>query len=158
MNSIKLFPRVVRSFVQDIHAAPEDVFPLLCPEREKDWLPGWDARMIHSISGVAERGAIFETAHASGRTVWIVTEYDPPRRVAFARWQPDGVVVHIEIVLGRSASGGTAVCISYASTAVTPDGAAVVAGMDEESWLKNMVFWQESMNAWFAEKLQRRRA
>ena len=157
MNAIKLFPRIVRSFVQDIHAAPEEVFPLLCPEREKDWLPGWDAQMIHSASGVAERSAVFDSPHASGRTVWIVTEYDPPRRVAFARWQPDGVVAHIEIGLGRRESGRTAVCISYTSTAVTSAGAAVVASMTEASWLENMSFWQESMNAWFAEK-QRRRA
>jgi hypothetical protein len=141
-------PRLVRSFVQDIHAPIEEVFPLLCPEREKNWLPGWDARMIHSASGVAERGALFETQHDAGRTLWIVTEYDPPRRVAFARWQPDGLVVHIEIMLARQHAGGTAVCISYTSTAVDETGAAVLAGMSEEAWLKNMTFWQESMNAW----------
>ncbi len=48
--------------------APEEVFPLLCPELEKAWLPGWDYRMIHSASGVAERGAVFETPHALGTT------------------------------------------------------------------------------------------
>ena len=142
-------PRLIRSFVQDIRATPEQVFPLLCPEREKEWLPGWDARIIHSVSGVAERGAVFETQHAAGRTLWIVTEYDPPRRVAFARWQPDGIVVHIEIVLARSQVGRTAVCICYTFTAESATGSAAIASMDEEGWLKNMSFWQESMNSWF---------
>ena len=100
-SSSSAAPRLVRSFVQEIHALPERVFPLLCPEREKEWLPGWDARMIHSASGVAELGAVFETQHEAGRTLWIVTEYDPARRVAFVRWQPDGVIVHIQIVLER---------------------------------------------------------
>ena len=85
--------RITRSFVQRIHASPEDVFPLLCPELEMAWLPGWDYRMIHSASGVAERGAVFETAHVLGKTRWIVAEHDAPRRVAFVRWQPDGLMV-----------------------------------------------------------------
>jgi hypothetical protein len=143
-------PRLVRTFVQDILAPPEAVFPLLCPEREKEWLPGWDVRMIHSASGVAERGAVFETAHPAGRTLWLVAEYDPPRRIAFARWQPDGLLVHIEIVLARTHSGGTAVGICYTFTAVNEAGASALAAMGEEAWLKNMSTWQASMNAWFA--------
>jgi hypothetical protein len=105
--------------------------------------------MMHSASGVAERGAVFETQHDAGRTLWIVTEYDPPRRVAFARWQPDGLVVHIEITLARQHAGSTAVCISYTYTAVDQQGVAALAGMGEDAWLKTMAFWQESMNTWF---------
>jgi hypothetical protein len=104
--------------------------------------------MIHSASGVAERGAVFETRQEAGRTLWIVTEYDPPRRIAFARWQPDGLVVHIEITLARHHAGSTAVCISYTSTVVDAELAAL-ASMSEAAWLEKMAFWQESMNAWF---------
>ena len=144
-----LASRVVRSFVQHIHASPEEVFPLLCPEREKAWLPGWDYRMVHSASGVAERGAVFETAHASGTTRWIVTEHDAPRRVCFARWQPDGLVVHIEINLGRHFDGTTAVCIEYTSTPTDEASRAILAASSEKDWLDNMSKWEGSMNAWF---------
>jgi hypothetical protein len=147
--------RIVRSFVQQIHASPEQVFPLLCPEREKEWLPGWDARMIYSHSGVAERGAVFESAHPAGHACWIVTEYDSPRRVAFARWQPDGVVVHIDISLGRHNESGTAVCIAYIYTAFNQAGVVALAAMTPEAWLNNMSFWQESMNEWFAKQESR---
>lgn len=143
-------PRLVRTFVQDILAAPEAVFPLLCPEREKEWLPGWDARMIHSASGFAERGAVFETSHGDARTLWLVAEYDPPRRIAFARWQPDGVLAHIEIVLARRHTGGTAVGICYTFTAVDGSGAKTIGAMGEDAWLENMSAWQAHMNAWFA--------
>ena len=145
-------PRLVRTFVQDILAPPEAVFPLLCPEREKEWLPGWDARMIHSASGFAERGAVFETAHADGHTLWLVAEYDPPRRIAFARWQPDGLIVHIEIVLARQHTSSTAVGICYTFTAVNEAGAKTLAAMGEDAWLKNMSAWQANMNAWFAKQ------
>jgi hypothetical protein len=150
MREPSLAPRVVRNFVQNIVAPPEAVFPLLCPEREKEWLPGWDARMIHSASGVAERGAVFETAHAAGYTRWLVAEYDPPRRIAFARWQPDGLLVHIEIVLMRQHAGGTAVGVCYTFTAVDETGANTLAGMGEDAWLENMRVWQARMNEWFA--------
>jgi hypothetical protein len=152
--------RIVRTFVQTIHATPDRVFPLLCPEREKEWLPGWDARMLYSASGVAERGAVFQTRNDAGRTLWIVTEYDPPRRVAFARWQPDGIIVHIEISLGLHHDKSSAVCISYTYTAVDEAGTTSLAGtslvaMTEESWLRTMSFWQESMNEWLEKQLRR---
>ena len=150
MPAPSVAPRLVRTFVQDIVAPPEAVFPLLCPEREKEWLPGWDARMIHSVSGFAERGAVFETTHADGRTLWLVAEYDPPRRIAFARWQADGLVAHIEIVLTRRHTGGTAAGICYTFTAVSEIGASTLAAMGEEVWLKNMTAWEAHMNAWFA--------
>jgi hypothetical protein len=152
MREPALAPRLVRTFVQDILAPPEAVFPLLCPQREKEWLPGWDARMIHSASGVAERGAVFETAHVAGRTLWLVAEYDPHRRIAFARWQPDGLLVHIEIVLARKHTGGTAVGICYTFTAVTDAGANALAAMGEDAWLENMGTWQARMNEWFAKE------
>jgi hypothetical protein len=144
--------RVTRSFVQHILASPEEVFPLLCPELEKAWLPGWDYRMIHSASGVAERGAVFETPGARGPTRWIVTEHQPARRVSFARWQPDGVMVHIEINLGRRHDGDTAVCVEYTYTPTDDASRAILAGSTEKEWLDNMAHWEGSMNAWLANR------
>jgi hypothetical protein len=148
MNPPVLSARLTRHYVQKIRATPEEVFPLLCPELEKAWLPGWEARMLHSESGVAERGAVFETATAT----WIVTEHDAPRRVAFARFQKDRVVVHIEIVLGRHLDGDTAVCITYTSTPTDDASRAILAAARESDWLDTMRFWEGSMNAWFDKK------
>lgn len=145
-------PRLVRSFVQLIHAPPEEVFPLLCPEREKDWLPGWDYRMIHSDSGVAEPGAVFSTSHPAGTTTWLVIAHEPSRRVAFARFQPDGLIVHIEITLGRHVDGTTAVCIEYAYTPTHDASRAILAAFTDQEWLDTMAHWQGSMNAWFEKK------
>ena len=144
--------RLTRAYVQHIKACPEEVFPLLCPEREKEWLPGWDYRMIHSVSGVAEHGAVFETAHAIGATRWIVTEHQAPKRVAFARWQPDGVMVQIEIMLGRHSDGTTAVCIEYTWTPTDDASRAILAAAGEKDWLENMAHWEGSMNEWFRDR------
>ncbi len=104
--------------------------------------PGWDARMLHSKSGLAESGAVFETRHERGTTIWLVTDHIPAERVCFARWQPDGVLVHIEITLGRRHDNSTAVCICYTYTATSEDGSDVLAAMSEAQWLDTMAFWE----------------
>ena len=152
MDQATLAPRLIRTFVQRIAATPEQVFPLLCPEMEKRWLSGWDYRMIYSRTGVAERGAVFETSSANGKTVWVVTEYDPARRIGFVRWQPDGLVVQLEISLGQHHNHETAVSISYTYTAIDERGAPVLSAMDDKGWLETMAHWEGSMNAWFAKQ------
>ena len=55
--------RVVHEFTQTNSAAPEKVFPLLCPVREDDWLPGWKYQlwiMIGSRSASRISGSIPE--------------------------------------------------------------------------------------------------
>ena len=46
-------------FVHRVPAPPAEVFPLLCPVREHDWVEGWQAEVLHSESGVAELGCVF---------------------------------------------------------------------------------------------------
>lgn len=76
-----------------VGSAPvEEVFPLLCPVREHDWIPTWKADMLWSESGLAEEGAVFKT----GDETWIITEYEPMKRVNFVRYNPD-VVTRLEI-------------------------------------------------------------
>ena len=54
--------RKVVSHVMQLAASPGEVFPLLCPVREYEWIDVWQCEMIHSASGVAEAGAVFRTA------------------------------------------------------------------------------------------------
>jgi hypothetical protein len=37
-----------------VPAAPDRVFPLLCPVLEYRWIPTWRCEQLHSESGVAE--------------------------------------------------------------------------------------------------------
>lgn len=77
------------------------VFPLLCPVRESEWLEGWKASVIHSLSGVVEKDAVFSTPHKSGsNTIWAVTHYDQEAfQVNFARVTDEVEVVFITIEL-----------------------------------------------------------
>jgi hypothetical protein len=104
-------------------AAPADVFPLLCPVREREWVDGWDADVLHSTSGLAELGCVFVARLAGGReATYVVTRYEPPRDIAFAIF--DGAVVEtlgIELVAAR---GGTDMTWTRAFTGLSPAGNA----------------------------------
>jgi hypothetical protein len=142
-------PRVVQHYVQQIDAPPAVVFPLLCPVRESEWLPGWQCELLHTASGLAEMDAVFATSHADGRTVWTITCHEPPARIGFVRWQPDGVLVAIDIQI-TSNTGGSAVAIRYCHTALDARGEQALAQLNDADWHARMTFWQESMNRWLA--------
>lgn len=140
--------RLIRTHRQTINASPERVFPLLCPVREREWLPGWTCRIVHSRSGVAEPGAVFTTVDARGETVWLISEHVAPRRVAFVRFEPDGVVVWCEIALSARGDGRSCVDITYTYTAVGDAGEAALAAQTEAGWRQMQAYWESSMNDW----------
>lgn len=75
---------------QRVAAPPVEVFPLLCPVREYDWIPEWDCRLVYTESGLAEPGCIFQTDRPAdgGLDTWIVSHYQAPRHIAFVRINP----------------------------------------------------------------------
>lgn len=76
--------RTVHQYRHRIDAAPERIFPLLCPVRDYDWIASWRCEIVYSQSGVAELGCIFTTDFSGeGRSVWTVSRYEPNRRIEF---------------------------------------------------------------------------
>jgi hypothetical protein len=100
--------RVERSAEIRVSAPPEKVFPLLCPVREYDWIPGWSCGMIYSESGRAELGAMFETRMMPfGRELWTCVLYEPPRRIGYLFTHGSRIAVQLELEL-EARDGGTA--------------------------------------------------
>ena len=152
-----LAPRLIRDYRQTLHAAPERVFPLLCPERERDWLPGWEAHWIHSTSGLAEPGAVFATRGATGdapEVIWVVAEHRPPTHLHFVRWHPGEMVVDLQLDL--QPAGGDApvhmtwLDIRYTFTALSAAGGARIEAITAAQWQEQMTFWETSLNRWLA--------
>lgn len=83
-----------------VQASPADVFPLLCPVREYDWLESWRCEIVHTESGVAEEDCIFRTElPGQGRMTWAVSRYEPPRAIEFTCFVPDSHVMRLKIAL-----------------------------------------------------------
>lgn len=69
--------RVTRTWTQRLIGTPEEVFPLLCPVREADWIQGWDPIVVVSETGIAEADCVFTTAAAPTDSVWYITRHEP---------------------------------------------------------------------------------
>jgi hypothetical protein len=140
--------RVTRSYRQTIFAAAKEIFPLLCPVREADWLDGWQYEMIYSESGLAEEGAVFSTPHHdTNQTIWIVTKYDTQNYVIeFARFTPESRTCILKITVTDANNNHSHVDISYTYTALTEMGNSFIDRFTQESFLKSVQFWEDAMN------------
>lgn len=71
----------------EVKAPAGQVFPLLCPVREYEWIPHWSCRLIYSESGYAEAGCVFQTDSGAeyGVETWVVSHYENNAKIAFVR-------------------------------------------------------------------------
>jgi len=125
--------RVTRKAVLHFHAPPANVFPLLCPERERDWIAGWDYTMVYSQSGYAEPGCVFTTLLPDeGLTIWMFTEHVPDRRVVVSRITPGLFTILWEMDLLEPTPGDTDLTITWTVTGLSEAGNRFVeTGLDE---------------------------
>jgi hypothetical protein len=140
--------RATHEYRQTNLGAPEKVFPLLCPVREADWVPGWQYRLIYSQSGVAELGCVFTTPNENApETVWVVAEYDPSAfRIAFAWVWPGLVAAQIRISLRSRSPDITEADIRYSYTGLSPEGNREVARYNESWFRHKMQSWEKAIN------------
>lgn len=140
--------RVSYKYTQTNGAPPDRVFPLLCPVREAEWVPGWKYRLMYSESGVAEDGCVFTTPNDHGpETVWMVTHYDPAAfQVAYAWVQPGMIATQLRISLALAAGGTTSACIRYFYTGLSPAGNAVIDRYTREWFRGKMQSWEKAIN------------
>ncbi len=140
--------RITKEYRQTINAAPEKVFPLLCPVREADWLDGWRYNMIYSESGLVEEGAVFSTPYEGEEdTVWIVTKHDSKTyKVEFARFTYNSRTCVLKIAVKSKDEISSFVDISYTYTGITDAGNNFIENFTEETFLEAVTFWEKSMN------------
>ncbi|MBP1631365.1 MAG: hypothetical protein H6Q15_2258 [Bacteroidetes bacterium] len=137
-----------RIYKQINNAKPEDVFPLLCPVREKDWVDGWDYKMIFSKSGLIEKDCVFSTSHhGNEETIWYVTDYDKDKfKLEFVRVTPHEEVVKINIYLVDNGNGTTTSIISYQYTGLNESKNEWIEDKLDIEFKNNMIEWEKAIN------------
>ena len=140
--------QVSKTYQQVNQAAPEVVFPLLCPVREKSWLDGWDYTMIYSVSGLIEEGCVFSTPHhGKHNTIWYVTVCDKVNyKIEFVRVTPEEEVVRINIGLTGRDDGTTTTTITYQYTALNEEKNEWLKTQFEDSFRESMIWWEKAIN------------
>ena len=126
--------RVKREFREKISATPSEIFPLLCPVREYDWLDGWSCEMIYSDSGVVENNCIFTSSFPAGdKQTWITTSHDAENySKEFLVINPDSRVMRFGVSLRDCGNSTTEAHWTMLITALNEQGNTLVEGYTEE--------------------------
>lgn len=137
-----------RTYKQINNAPPDVVFPLLCPVREKDWIDGWDYKMIFSKSGLIEKDCVFSTPHhGKEQTIWYVTVHDKENyTIEFIRVTPNEEVVKINIYLEDNGNGTTTTNITYQYTGLNETKNAWIKDELDMEFKENMIEWEKAIN------------
>ncbi len=149
MNHLSFIPvRRTFAYQQQYSGTTRQVFPLLCPEREKDWLDGWQYEMIYSESGLIEQDCVFMTnSNGNQPTIWIVTQYDQSNKcIEFVRFSPEECVAKIQIDLEEASAEKCLDNISYQYTALNAKQADFIENHMEEFFIQSMQWWEKALN------------
>jgi hypothetical protein len=135
--------RFARSGVIQCNATVEEVFPLLCPKREEEWIPGWECETIWSSSGYNEEGAVFRTVKPYGTELyWATLQYDIGNRVVdFLITAPRFFIFRFKIALREIGDGCLSISFSQVFTSISEEGNDYLdryANEDFEERLKNL--------------------
>ena len=144
--------QVSKTYKQINNAKPEVVFPLLCPVREKEWIDGWDYKMIFSKSGLIEKDCVFSTPHHENEeTIWYVTVHDTVNyKLEFVRFTLNEAVVKINIKLDDNGNGTTSSNITYQYTALNESKNSWIKEKFDIEFKENMIWWEKAINYYIA--------
>jgi hypothetical protein len=138
--------RVSRTYTQKLVAGPAEVFPLLCPVREADWIEGWDPLVVITGCGVAEPDCVFVTPAAPHDAIWYITRHEPESgSIQMLKITPGVTACRLDIKVGP-ASGGAEATISYTHTSLGPAGDEFVKSFTAEYYQLFMQEWEARIN------------
>lgn len=137
-----IYKRKIMPSTVVIKAAIEDVFPLLCPERERDWLPGWDYEMVHSNSGIIELGCIFKNFMDGKKVTWVCTTHDKKDyKIYFIQYFDSVMVGELGLSLSVIDEKTTKMEITNIRTALNEVGNELLEGFSDKDFSE---FWNNA--------------
>ena len=138
--------RASRRYTQRLVGTPAEVFPLLCPVREADWIDGWDPSLVVSSSGIAEPDCVFTTATSPADAIWYVTRHEPQAGfIEMLKITPGVTACRLTIRL-RAVGDGSEAVVTYTHTSLGPQGDAFVAAFTEDHYRTFMQDWEARLN------------
>ena len=106
----------------DVALPPDEAFVLFTPRGEQRWVDGWQPVFPAPAADDAAPGTVFETSTGGEHTIWVVLDREPGRRISYARVTPGSRAGTVSVELEAGAAGHSSVAVTYALTALSPDG------------------------------------
>lgn len=139
--------RNLLSHTMHLSASPEELFPLLCPVREYDWIENWQCELVYSESGKAEADCVFRTRFPQDgpEDTWVVSRYEPPRAIEFIRINALRVVRY-SIELDSAEAGRSSWTWSQTLTGLNDPGDALIASGTPASFAEKIAGIERRLN------------
>ena len=137
-----------RSGVIHVNATIEEVFPLLCPKREEEWIPGWECETIWSKSGYNEEGAIFRTTKPNDTELyWTTLQYDIDKKIVdFLITAPRLYMLRFKIHVHAVSDGLLSLTFTQVFTSIPEEGNAFLERYESEDFKERLRALEEFMN------------
>jgi hypothetical protein len=135
-------------------AAVEEVFPLLCPKKEEEWIPGWECETIWSNSGYNEEGAVFRTIKPYDTELyWTTLQYDINNKVVdFLITAPRLYMFRFKIELNMNSDGLLTIMFTQVFTSITEEGNTFLKHYRSEDFKGRLKNLEEFMNRHLEDK------
>jgi hypothetical protein len=143
-----------RNAVIHCRAKIEEVFPLLCPKREEEWIPGWKCEVIRSNSGYNEEGAIFKTTKPYGTQLyWMTLRYDIKSKIVdFLIMAPSLYVLRYKITLYKNRRGFFAINFRQMFTSISKKGDIFLKNYKKEDFSEKLKNLERLMDDYLEDK------
>ncbi|MBE0584104.1 MAG: hypothetical protein IH612_10145 [Desulfofustis sp.] len=131
----------------DLAGRPDDVFPLLCPVREHEWIQPWQCEMVYTDSGRAELDCVFKTWFSDDgpEDTWVVSRYIPPKHIEFVRINTIRSIRYCIDIIHQD-DGSTQALWEQVITGLNSAGDDFVAGFTDEKYYNEMMVLQNMLN------------
>jgi hypothetical protein len=107
------------------------VFPLLCPQREYDWIESWKGKIIYSKSGFAELDCVFSTVLPGGiKEIWTVDLFIKNEKIQFVRFTESRVIRYC-ITLIDNKNGTTTANWEQTITSISEEGNTYIGNFSD---------------------------
>lgn len=150
MTSKNQFKRVIKKHTIVLQASKEKVFPLLCPVRESEWLPGFSSKTIYSDSGISEQDGVFLTHEDKpDEAVWIIPVYEQNSFIEMIYFQSKIKVVGLKFQLNDLHDNKTSLQVEYTYTSLSDEGNRQLDAITDDSFKNQVNSWEVCFNYLF---------
>ena len=139
--------RMVRTHHFELPMPPQEAFEFFTPEGERAWAQGWEPRYLHPADGRTAAGMVFTTGHGGEETLWTMTRHEPECGVAeYLRVTPGSRMGTVRVQCAE-VERGTRVSVTYALTALTPQGNDTLRAMDAAAYEAFIESWEAAIRS-----------
>jgi hypothetical protein len=130
-----------------LQGSPEQLFPLLCPVREYEWIDSWQCEVIYSNAGVAELDCVFKTNFPGDgpEDTWVVSRYEPPLLIEFVRINTLRTI-RFNLSLKRNDDGTTSLVWTQIFTGLTSQGDELIRDLTDEIYRERVALRERQIN------------